>query len=112
MINSFIRKNKVNSSASRTCSSGVSYYIVVLIFDDDGYDVYQIYDNWFKDYYSYFICMYITYIGLPQWVDKGVTTQLAESYLHPPSSPLRLQTASIPTEQLTKIVFLTSGQPF
>ena len=104
MINSFIRKNKVNSSASRTCSSGVSYFIVFLVFDDDGNDVYQIYDIWFQDYYLLFILV-ITHIGLPQWFDKGVTTQLAESYLHP-SGPL--QTAFIPTKKLTKIVFLTS----
>ena len=56
------------------------------------------------------ILITVTDMGFPQSDDKGVTTQLAESCPHFPSGPL--QTASIPTKQLTKILFLTSGQPF
>ena len=47
-------------------------------------------------------------MGYPQLVDKGVTTQVEEEYLHP-SGPL--QTALIPTKQLTKMVILAVGSP-
>ena len=45
------------------------------------------------------ILITVTDMGFPQFDDKGVTTQLAESDEHP-FCPV--QTAFIPTKQLTK----------